>query len=114
MRAARWDTTWEAGGLWRVTLRWRIGGTTGDPAVMDEGRMELWPTSAGPPDDPAMVVDGATNDDGSLTLARSSAQTAAAAPGQYRHRVLVHDPAVDDMRVLLRGFVTIAPPEASP
>ena len=123
MRAARWDTVWEAGGLWTRVLRWRLGtGPDAPYALLGEARMELWPASlaplAGPPDPPAITIVGVLAGDSlSVTFSRTSAQTLAAAEtGQrrYRHRVLVHDPDVDDDRVLLRGFVIVGPSEASP
>lgn len=124
MRAARWDTVWEAGGLWRRVLRWRLGTGPDAPfALLGATRMELWPAGgvpSGPPDDPAMTVAGVlAGDNQSVTLSLTAAQTTAAAAvaggsRRYRHRVLVHDPELDDDRVLLRGFVTVGPPEASP
>lgn len=119
MRAARWDTTWEAGGLWRVVLRWRVGTAPDAPYVLlGESRMELWPVSSGPPAVPALTIDGVLADDAqSVTFSRTAAETTVAAvdgPPRYRHRLLVHDPDIDDVRVLLRGYVTVGPPEASP
>jgi hypothetical protein len=100
-------------------LRWRLGSGPDAPvAVLGATRMELWPASSAPPDDPAITVTGELVDGGQeVRFVRTSAETtAAAAEGilRYRHRVLVHDPDIDDERVLLRGFVTVAPPEASP
>jgi hypothetical protein len=102
-----------------VTLRWRLGTAPDAPvAVLGETRMELWPASAGPPDDPAITVAGELLDGGQeVRLVRTALQTTAvAAEGilRYRHRVIVHDPDIDDDLVLLRGFVSVAPPEASP
>lgn len=123
MRAARWDTTWEAGGLWLVVLRWRLGAGPDAPlALLGATRMVLWPASsvtpAGGPTEPTITVTGElAADETSVTLARSSAQTTAAAElgvRRFRHWLLVHDPALADDRVLLRGFVTVAPPEAAP
>lgn len=122
MRAARWDTVWEAGGLWRRVLRWKLGTSPDAPyALLGAARMELWPASAipsGPPAAPTITVAGVLADDQrSVTFSRTSEETTAAAvdgPSRYRHRLLVHDPDLDDDRVLLRGFVTVGPPEASP
>lgn len=111
MRAARWDTVWEQGGLWRVVLRWRIG--LGEDVVLgefaDPCTMELFDADG----TVMLTVPGElANDDHDLVLARTGAQTEATAPGQWRHRVLVTDPELDDLRVLLRGYVTVDPPEA--
>lgn len=82
--------------------------------------MELWPVASGPPAVPVLTVDGVLADDSrSVTFSRTAEQTTAAAddgPLRYRHRLLVHDPDpdVDDVRVLLRGYVTVGPPEAAP
>lgn len=123
MRAARWDTVWEAGGLWKRVLRWRLGTSPDAPyALLGAARMEMWPALArlsGPPgDEPIITVTGVLADDQrSVTFSRTAAETTAAAvdgPQRYRHRLIVHDPDADDDRVLLRGFVTVGPPEASP
>lgn len=121
MRAARWDTVWEAGGLWRRVLRWRLGTDPDAPAaLLGATRMELWPANTVPSGPPTMTITGElAGDNRSVTLALTAEETTAAAatvggPRRFRHRVLVHDPALDDDRVLLRGFVTVGPPEASP
>lgn len=118
MRAARWDTAWEPDGLWRVVLRWRLGATPDAPlAELGDAQMQLWPTASGPPAEPAIVVPGELSIDArQVTFSRTSAETRQAAVGvtQYRHRVVVRDPAREDDRVLLRGFVTVVPPEAAP
>lgn len=110
MRAARWDTTWEHGGLWRRVLRWRL--RNGDalawaaPTVMQVFNADGTTL--------AEITGELANDDHDLILARTSTQTAAVSPGRYRHRVVAHNADLDDDEVLLRGYVVVDPPEASP
>lgn len=110
MRAARWDTVWEQGSLWRVVLRWRIG--AGEDVVLGEfaepSYMELFDADG----EVMLTVSGVLgNDDHDLALARTSTQTEQVDAGNYWHRVRVTDPELDDLRTLLTGYVTVNPPQ---
>lgn len=108
MRAARWDPVWEAGGLWRVVLRSRIG--TGDTAVpgvfADPCTMTLYNTDG----EVLVTVPGVLGDeDREVVFARTSTQTSSPAiePGQYIHQITVTDPEREDLRIYARGYVIV-------
>ena len=102
MRAAKWNTECERGGVWLRRVRRRS--TDGNLVLAAPCRLLI--TRA----DGTIAHDltGAVSGDGlTLELRLSETQTQALDPGQYEHKLTVTDPEIGGLVVLARGYFTV-------
>lgn len=106
MRAARWDTSAERGGLWVCSLRRRsVDGVVQpltSPSVMTIYRVD---PSAKPGAVVLTVTGTAANNTVDFRITES--QTTALAAGRYEHKITVTDPVLGGVLVLVRGYLTV-------
>lgn len=108
MRAAKWNTDCEIGGVWlrRIIRR----GSDGLPLVISgPTRHIVYPMLADDtPGTPVLDYAGVLADDEkSVEFRVDETQTAELAAGIYRHKIIVESPELDGPDVLARGYFTV-------
>lgn len=106
MRAARWNTDAEIGGVWSVTVKRTAGGVVLPLAA--PCTLALWAAGTDPvADAPVKVVTGVlAGDSKAATFALSVAEVTALGTGPREHRLILTDPVVG-AQVMARGRMVI-------